>query len=220
MNELLRSLPNTDVTTHARCGSIIEWWYTGHATTCGFFDETPAGQKQPIDYKNVTAPTPLIVPILESLLPNLIVVETGGNYLGLNNLEYVKKDIGNLILEISKLKTPINWFIASLLPAPKVECVWVGPPAHRIPQDPKASIEANAKMAADFKEKMAALVLAIKGTVEPTCEFFDSTQVTDYPLIGGDGTHYSFPVGIPIANSWAEKAFEVVKPHYTRVSGN
>lgn len=46
----------------------------------------------------------------------------------------------------------------------------------------------------------------------PYCEFFDSTTVTRYPEEGGDGIHYWFPAGMPIANSWAEKAFVAMRP--------
>jgi len=65
---------------------------------------------------------------------------------------------------------------------------------------------------------MMDIVAEIKTTVEPTCEFFDSTLWTKYPDVGGDGTHYSFPEGALVAVPWANKAFEVVKTHYNKIT--
>lgn len=205
MNKLLRTLPGARVTMRARCGSIIEWWYTGHEATCGYFDQDPDGPalpaQRPADSKHKTpwypthAPSPKILSLVETAKPNLIVVEMGGNYIYSDNLEFVKKDIATFIADIAKLK-------------PKVDCVWIGHPSRRIPPPPKDIA---------FKKKVLDLTATIKETVEPTCEFFDSTQVTEYPAYGGDGTHYSFADGILIGNLWAEKAFEIVKTHYSKI---
>ena len=46
----------------------------------------------------------------------------------------------------------------------------------------------------------------------PYCTYFDSTLVTKYPAEGGDGVHYWFKAGIPIADAWAEAAFAAMKP--------
>lgn len=44
--------------------------------------------------------------------------------------------------------------------------------------------------------------------VHDYCQIFDSTQVTKYPATGGDGIHYWFPAAIPIADAWAQAAFD------------
>lgn len=44
--------------------------------------------------------------------------------------------------------------------------------------------------------------------VSPYCDIFDSTKVTKYPKQGGDGIHYSFKEGMPIAENWAEEVFK------------
>jgi len=214
MNKLLRELPNALVTTHARCGSVMGSWYTGWSTGCGYYDEDSFGTTLPklhaadanhkTEYYPNNAPTPKIVPIIHTFLPELIVVEMGGNYTKSKDpLNEIKSEVGTFITDVQTYQhsTPS-----------KVECVWVGPPAHRIPSDPKE--------AAAFKKLMTDIVATIKATVEPTCEFFDSTLVTAYPATGGDGTHYSFPAGARVAIPWAEKAFAVVKTHYSQIANH
>ncbi|MEI7529926.1 MAG: SGNH/GDSL hydrolase family protein [Elusimicrobiota bacterium] len=48
--------------------------------------------------------------------------------------------------------------------------------------------------------------------VTPYCRYFDSTLVTKYPAVGGDGIHYWSKEGTPIAKAWAEAAFAAMKP--------
>jgi hypothetical protein len=48
---------------------------------------------------------------------------------------------------------------------------------------------------------------ALLDAVGNRCSFFRSDLVTEYPSEGGDGYHYSFKKGIPIAQAWAEKVF-------------
>lgn len=40
------------------------------------------------------------------------------------------------------------------------------------------------------------------------CRVFDSTKVTTYPETGGDGIHYWFKEGLPLANAWAQSVFD------------
>jgi len=40
------------------------------------------------------------------------------------------------------------------------------------------------------------------------CEFFDSSLATTYPETGGDGVHYWFKEGLPIAGTWAQSVFD------------
>ncbi len=47
---------------------------------------------------------------------------------------------------------------------------------------------------------------------EEDCEVFDSTRVTRYPADGGDGVHCWFKEGgLPIANAWAQAAFDAMR---------
>ncbi len=48
--------------------------------------------------------------------------------------------------------------------------------------------------------------------VSDKCKVFDSTKVTSYPPAGGDGTHYWFKEGLPIANAWAQAVFDWLVP--------
>lgn len=38
------------------------------------------------------------------------------------------------------------------------------------------------------------------------CRIFNSSEVTNYPETGGDGVHYWFSAGLPIAKKWATEA--------------
>lgn len=49
--------------------------------------------------------------------------------------------------------------------------------------------------------------------VADKCEVFDSTKVTKYPETGGDGVHYWFTAGTPVANAWAQAVYDWAAPH-------
>ena len=207
MNQLLRALPNAEVITHARCGSIMSWWYSGKPTACGYFDQDTNGiALPPVPVKNtpwdVKADTPIILSEIETAKPDLIVVEMGGNYtMSIHPLETIKEELSLFISDLKKSQAT-GLFNSN--------CVWIGPPARR-----------------DHMETMPPLVDAIRAAVEPTCTFIDSTTMTVYPtqaadggpLHGGkDGIHYSFLEGIPVANAWAEKAFLTVKTQFDKIT--
>jgi hypothetical protein len=203
MNNLLRSIPNAEVTTHARCGSILSWWYSGKSTTCGYFDQSPQGEPlPPIPTPGgswaVNAPTPKIIPLIEEIKPDLIVIEMGGNYQHANNPNaLIKSELGKFITDLENFKKTFQT---------NTQCVWIGLPSRRLPEDP---IEAK-----KFQAMIDSLVLSIQQTVEASCEFIDSTKLTVFPTHGGkDGVHYSFKEGIPVANAWAEKAFIKIQNH-------
>jgi len=48
---------------------------------------------------------------------------------------------------------------------------------------------------------------ALEAAVKSRCEFFRSDLVTEYPSMGGDGYHYSFKAGIPVARAWAKQVY-------------
>ena len=62
------------------------------------------------------------------------------------------------------------------------------------------------------KDQIQRILELTRKAVTPYCSYFDSTKVTGYPSEGGDGIHYWFQEGLPIANAWAEAAFASIKP--------
>lgn len=208
MNQLLRELPEAEVETHARCGSTMGWWYSGKSTTCGYFDQNSAGKPLPPKPARgekwlANAPTPKIIPLIEKIKPELIVIEMGGNYThAFHPALAIKEEVGKFIadLQIQKSKS-------------KLDCVWIGLPSRRLPKEPQA--------AKKFEATILTVRDTIKSIVEPTCEFVDSLPMTAYPAVGGDGIHYSLKFkdanGDPIAFKWAEKSFETVKAHYEKI---
>lgn len=229
MNELLRALPDAQVYTHARCGSVMSWWYNGHATTCGYYDQNPTGRFVPRLPSGgnwpTNAPTPKIIPLISSIKPDLIVVEMGGNYTHYFNetlpcIAVAKKEVSKFIEDVKAIKEKEKL---------KTDCVWIGMPSRRMPDMIKHPDEYALK-----KARIDGINQAIKEAVEPFCEFVDSLPLTAYPeatgnrKVDGDGTHYSksFKYNTPndknkdgkvIAYYWAEKAFETVKTHYEKI---
>lgn len=81
--------------------------------------------------------------------------------------------------------------MAARIKAAGAACYWVTKPNSRLNQDQTPRL----------------IALTIKA-VSGSCKVFDSTKVTAYPAEGGDGTHYSFKEGIPIAAAWARDVFD------------
>lgn len=59
-----------------------------------------------------------------------------------------------------------------------------------------------------FRLELPRLRRLLKEAIGDECRLFDSEKVTSYPETGGDGIHYWFGAGKPIAQKWAN---EVVK---------
>lgn len=59
-----------------------------------------------------------------------------------------------------------------------------------------------------YRDALPRLDKLVQESVGEDCRIFDSKTVTSYPATGGDGVHYWFKEGAPIANYWAD---EVVK---------
>jgi hypothetical protein len=189
MNTLLRTLPKAEVSFHSRCGSIVNWWYSGINDRCGFFDQE--AEEGPLSGKN--KPTPLIASMMDQLNPQLIIIELGANYMYGNDwAANAKTDVQKLVEDLRKRSIP---------------CLWVGQPDYRLPGDPvEAEISLN---------RRNALIQAIRETVEPICTYVDSTTMTRYPVTGGDGHHYSMKEGLEIGFAWADTVFqEFVIPLY------
>ncbi len=181
MNELLRTLSGAEVSFHSRCGSTVNWWYQGTAGKCGFFDQEPTGEAE----GGMIKPAPDLVTMLDKFKPTFLFVQLGANYKqGDDWASLAKKDIPKLVDDISKRAIP---------------CLWVGPPDYRLPINPEE--------AALSLKRRNELIEAIRLTVEPACTFVDSTTMTRYPSVGGDGYHYSSKEGIPAGLAWAETVF-------------
>lgn len=190
MNELLRGLPKSEVSFYSRCGSIVNWWYQGIGGNCGFYDQEPTGPAN----SGMSLPAPNVVTKLDTIKPDLMIVELGANYMQFNDwTKEAKEDVAKLVKDISVRKIP---------------CIWVGQPSRRMPSD--------AAQSATLLQKMRTMITGIRETVEPVCTYIDSTELTTYPATGGkDGIHYSFPEGIPVGHHWAESVFEnFVKNRY------
>jgi len=61
------------------------------------------------------------------------------------------------------------------------------------------------------QEHIPRILNLIKSAIKDECPIFESYKVTSYPSIGGDGIHYSFPAGKPIAEAWAWAVFQAFK---------
>lgn len=54
----------------------------------------------------------------------------------------------------------------------------------------------------------------IKEAISNECPIFESQTVTKYPASGGDGIHYWFAAGTPIAKEWANKTFDFFRTFF------
>lgn len=79
------------------------------------------------------------------------------------------------------------------------KCFWITTPKTRL-----------------HSERILRLVPLVHEAVGDRCEVFESHLVTEYPASGGDGIHYWFPAGMPIAKAWAKAAYEALKPILSR----
>ncbi len=112
LDQSLRAEPDTQVRLEASCGSIIRWWYTGHATPCGYLSIHSNGERISLP----KAKTPLLETLINETKPDLIVVELGSNYLRGYPDETLISDVKRLLLDLKKSGS---------------SCVWVGPPSMR-----------------------------------------------------------------------------------------
>ena len=181
MNSLLRTLPNAEVSFHSRCGSTVNWWYQGLAGNCGYFDQEPTGP----DARGMSLPAPNVVQMMDEFQPTLMIVQLGANYMVGNDwAQNAKKDVTKLVNDLKTRNIP---------------CLWVGQPDFRLSADPK---QAEIQL-----QKRDDLIFTLRETVEPTCLYVDSTTLTRYPAVGGDGHHYSMKEGLEIGFQWAETVF-------------
>ena len=113
-------------------------------------------------------------------------------------LAKVKPDVVVVELGANYGNTPSDAFavkdmadMAARIKSAGADCYWVTKPDSRAAHDQIPRIlELTNKAVAD------------------KCKVFDSTLVTKYPETGGDGTHYWFKEGLPIANAWAQDVYD------------
>ena len=78
------------------------------------------------------------------------------------------------------------------------DCFWVTAPDMRL-----------------YRDDLPRLDKLIQESVGDDCRIFYSNSVTSYPVTGGDGVHYWFKEGTPMANQWADsvvESFSAVSP--------
>lgn len=84
--------------------------------------------------------------------------------------------------------------IISFLKSQKIDCFWVSNP------DGRGNRHLSPRILKLLEESLA-----------DSCPLFNSHLVTRYPEIGGDGIHYWFREGMPIARKWARSVVETFK---------
>lgn len=82
-----------EVATFASCGSIPKWWTNGQQTTCGYFERDLNGNRVQLD----RAATPLINNLLDTIKPDVVLMEFGTNYVTTPDDKFVVRDIQNFI---------------------------------------------------------------------------------------------------------------------------
>lgn len=116
-------------------------------------------------------------------------------------LDSVRPDAVIIELGANYVKTPSDEFavndLKNLLKMVKesgASCFWITPPDSRL-----------------YRAERPRLRKLIDQAVGNDCKIFESRDVTSYPETGGDGVHYWFKEGMPIARKWADSAFEAFK---------
>lgn len=124
--------------------------------------------------------TPKILQLIKEIRPDKFIFQFGGNYSNYADLNSVKKEIENFFKEINIMPYSL-----------RKDCLWISHPDSRIK-----------------RELRAQLALALESIITPYCDYFNSTKVTQYPVKGGDGIHYSFKEAIPAVEKWSNTAFQ------------
>lgn len=108
----LRKYDSTSVQTYGSCGSIISWWYTGHATTCGYWSSDIAGNST----TELKHETPKVLSLIANAKPELIVIALGSNYARGYGSAQTQSEIRKLLSDVK---------------ATGARCAWIGPPDMR-----------------------------------------------------------------------------------------
>jgi hypothetical protein len=94
------------------------------------------------------------------------------------------------------VRTDIDSLVSSIINS-GAQCFWITNPDTR-----------------NNRAAIPRILRLIRAGVAERCPIFESYRVTKYPETGGDGVHYSFPQGSPIAKAWAKAAFEHFIEHF------
>ena len=139
--------------------------------------------------------TVLHAPASDGFSRQLTVIELGANLIDdSRGPGYAKNSIAGMIKTVQ---------------AARNGCLWIGPPKMRRFGDAKVD-----QMYVIIADAIALAAQSLPAGTEP-CTLFDSRPLTDYPATGGDGVHYSFPAGIPIAKAWGARAAAAVAASLT-----
>lgn len=181
------------VATYSSCGSTLRHWGVGKKkdigtpTKCGYRERGRAG-KVYISYNDIKSgkAKPPRTPLLTRLIPKhdaeIIVVQQGTNYIG-RSKAVLQNDIHDLLKKIKG-----------------TSCVWIGPPNTRFSEE-------EGGMSLPEVNKVIRETLA---EANPTCKFFNSYAVTEYPA-GGDGKHFDGAKGgRALALAWGNEAADFV----------
>lgn len=116
-------------------------------------------------------------------------------------LAEVKPEAVIVELGSNYVKTPSDEFVKNDIKAfvktikdTGATCFWISAPDMRL-----------------YRNDISRLDKLVYEAVGNDCVMFDSKKVTAYPATGGDGIHYWFNAGLPIAHKWADGAFEAFK---------
>jgi len=115
LDALLRTLP-AEAATYASCGSSPEWWFSGHSTPCGYFQNDLNGHATTATQH----PTPLLADLVAEVHPTVVVAALGANL--------VNASLDVVAAQSEKLAQAIHGAGA--------RCIWVGPPHGRNKPEP------------------------------------------------------------------------------------
>jgi hypothetical protein len=178
VDNVLRELPGSDVLDVSIGASAPSWFYHPTVSKCAYIGRSDEKHAPP-PRKCSTMRSPLASKLLRKMAGHTVVVALG------SNLVYDPQGLGYARSSSERLVRDIQ--------AAGARCVWVGPPRMRRFSDAK------------IDEIYKALRDAMRGdTSHPPCVFLDSRGLTSYPATGGDGVHYNFPQGEPVAQQWGE----------------
>lgn len=181
LDTLLRQ--DHQVMTRAVCGSVGDWWQTGHVSSCSKWN-----WGRNIDGTEVSAfsKTPILSTMVNQTTPDFVVLQFGGNYKSMND-QQVCEDVEKLISTAKKRGA---------------KCMFVtGPDTFKDREFLPATIErleAAAKDECYFFNSVA------------VTEYPDEAATEKGPngRLRADGRHYSFvPEGEAAANQWAELVY-------------
>ena len=191
LDQLFRTIENSHSYTYAIGGTAPWQWinpYTRWVSSRSYIDSGKFGESPlPSNRENIKkTKTPMFKDLLTSL-QNLsgekyVVISLGSNHQHTDwGLNFLKNNVSKMV----KMVEEFNY-----------HCLWIGPPKMRRWD----------RRGIDYYR---ITIDTIREGLGERCEYFDSTLVTNYPSIGGDGVHYAnTPEHRKVAFNWALQVFE------------